>query len=107
MHQISIITHHENGTWWAESDDLPGFSAAADTFEELKTLVFDGVDFYVEENGRLRGFALDIQPAELNAWTRTPTRGSAVLAKAQKIVTSFAPGAPAMSQAMTFGAFAG
>lgn len=30
-----VRLHHEAGTWWAECDDIPGWSAAADTRDEL------------------------------------------------------------------------
>lgn len=47
MRQVTVSFHNEDGVWWAESDDLPGFSAAADTREELVSLVRDGVAFHL------------------------------------------------------------
>lgn len=32
---IMMTIHEENGTWWAQSTALPGFSAAANSREEL------------------------------------------------------------------------
>ena len=34
-----VTYHHEGDTWWAECDDFPGFTAAADTPSELTALV--------------------------------------------------------------------
>lgn len=45
MRVIRMIVHAEGGTLWAESPDLPGFSAAADTFAELRQLIVDGAQF--------------------------------------------------------------
>ena len=36
--------------WWAESDDLPGWSASADSLSELKVLVVDGVRFELDDD---------------------------------------------------------
>lgn len=44
---ITVLIHNEDGAWWAESPDLPGYSAAADTREELETLVFEGVKAFL------------------------------------------------------------
>ena len=57
-HRVSITYHRENDTWWADSDDVPGFSAAADTFAETRKLVRDGLAFYFEDDepSRVREF---------------------------------------------------
>jgi predicted RNase H-like HicB family nuclease len=36
-------------TWWADSTDLPGWFAAADTEEELRALVVSGIRFHTED----------------------------------------------------------
>ncbi|KFI92479.1 hypothetical protein BISA_0881 [Bifidobacterium saguini DSM 23967] len=48
--QVNITYHREDGVWWAESDDMPGFSAAGDTFAETRKNVWEGVDFYFNDN---------------------------------------------------------
>ena len=48
MRRVTVIYHHEGNSWWAESNDLPGFSAAADTREELDALVREGVNFHFD-----------------------------------------------------------
>jgi len=32
---LTIVYHEEGGSFWAESPDLPGFTAAADTLGEV------------------------------------------------------------------------
>ena len=68
MRQVTVRYHKEAGVWWAESPDLAGFSAAADSREELKALVRDGVSF-----------ALDDEPHILleASWTDHTGAGSA------------------------------
>ena len=48
--QVNITYHREDGVWWAESDDMPGFSAAGDTFAETRKNVWEGVDFYFNDH---------------------------------------------------------
>jgi predicted RNase H-like HicB family nuclease len=50
MDTIRVIYHHENGTWWAESPDVQGWSAAADTYAETRQLAEDGVRFALERD---------------------------------------------------------
>lgn len=48
MRRVTVVNHREGESWWAESPDLPGFSAAADSSDELDEMVRDGVDFYLD-----------------------------------------------------------
>lgn len=48
MKFIRVIYHHEEGSWWAESPDLKGWIAAANTFEEIVELAEEGVPFALE-----------------------------------------------------------
>jgi predicted RNase H-like HicB family nuclease len=48
MDQIHVIYHLEEGSWWAESPDLKGWTAAADTYEEIVELVEEGIPFALE-----------------------------------------------------------
>jgi predicted RNase H-like HicB family nuclease len=48
MRQITIRYHRDN-QWWADSPDVPNYTAVADSFAELRDLVFDGIDFVVGE----------------------------------------------------------
>ena len=48
MRSVTVTVHHEGVSWWAESDELPGFSALAASRAELREMVASGVDFYLE-----------------------------------------------------------
>ena len=46
--QIELIVHLEQGepsavSWWAESADVPGFSAFADSLADLRTLAHESL----------------------------------------------------------------
>jgi predicted RNase H-like HicB family nuclease len=47
--EVAVVYHQEGDTWWAESDDAPGFFAAADTLPELRGLVWSGLPFHFGE----------------------------------------------------------
>lgn len=49
MREVRIHYHWEPEGWWAESPDLPGFSAAGATFNEVRDLAVGGVEFAVDE----------------------------------------------------------
>ena len=38
-----LRAHHEDDTWWAECDDLPGWTAAAETWDDLLGLVAEAM----------------------------------------------------------------
>lgn len=40
---INVTYHAEAGTWWAESPELPGFTAMAEDFAGIRELVSDAV----------------------------------------------------------------
>ena len=50
MDHVRVIHHHENDSWWAESPDLPGWFAAADTYAEAHQLAEEGVRFDLERD---------------------------------------------------------
>jgi predicted RNase H-like HicB family nuclease len=43
------IQYHCDGQWWADSPDLPNYTAVANSFAELRDLVLDGVEFAAGE----------------------------------------------------------
>lgn len=49
MRKVRIRYHYEPEGWWAESPDVPGFSAAGATFMEVRQLAFEGIEFACEE----------------------------------------------------------
>lgn len=48
MRTINVTYHREAGTWWAESADVPGYTAVADSMASLRPLVADGLAFALE-----------------------------------------------------------
>jgi predicted RNase H-like HicB family nuclease len=48
MEPVRVIYHHEDGGWWAKSPDVKGWTALADTYEEIVELVEDGIPFALE-----------------------------------------------------------
>jgi len=47
MRRINVDYHHEDDSWWAESDDVAGFTAVANSFDELRRLTVKGLGFYL------------------------------------------------------------
>jgi predicted RNase H-like HicB family nuclease len=45
METVRVIHHYEPDGWWAESPDVQGWYAAADSYPELVELVEEGVPF--------------------------------------------------------------
>jgi hypothetical protein len=39
------VEYHDEGTWWAECNDFPGWSAAADSRAELDALVAEFIEW--------------------------------------------------------------
>lgn len=46
MKVTRIIEHEERGTWWAESPDAPGFSAAGLTRDAVRSLVEEAANLW-------------------------------------------------------------
>jgi len=62
MKAIRVNYHHEEGSWRAESPDLKGWTAIADTWEELVKLVEEGIPFALECEAELE----HVQPGSAN-----------------------------------------
>jgi predicted RNase H-like HicB family nuclease len=45
-----VVYHQEGGIWWAESPDVEGFGASADSLDELRPMVREGIAFYLEDD---------------------------------------------------------
>lgn len=46
MAVVQVTYHHEDDAWWAESDDMPGFSAVGNRFDEVRQLVREAAPQY-------------------------------------------------------------
>ncbi|MDO8210778.1 type II toxin-antitoxin system HicB family antitoxin [Conexibacter sp. CPCC 206217] len=49
MRTAQLIYHDAPEGWWAASPDLPGYSAAGTSFEEVRDLARDGAPWYADE----------------------------------------------------------
>lgn len=50
MQIVRVIYHHEAHGWWAESPDVDGWYAAADTYAEAVKFAEDGVRFALDHD---------------------------------------------------------
>ncbi len=72
MRSVTVRYHQEDGAWWAETDDLKTFSAAGDSYEEVRDRVRTAlpellgcpVELYedVTAVGAEVGFSLQVMP---------------------------------------------
>lgn len=72
MRSIEVIYHRENGSWWAESDDLPGFSALARDFESVRNLVREAATAESEEYQLVE----ELEGLPLNWSVRSPAKAA-------------------------------
>jgi predicted RNase H-like HicB family nuclease len=50
MHEYTVIFEQgKDGGWGAYAPDLPGLGVAAETREEVATLIREGIQIYIEE----------------------------------------------------------
>jgi len=61
--KVLMQYHQETDGWWAESRDLPGFSAAGATFREVRDQAHEGARLYLEEPVQVE----DLAPTDLGA----------------------------------------
>ena len=61
---LVIFEQGKDGGWGAYAPDLPGLGVAAESREEVETLIRDGIKIYVEE---LQSDGLPIQVASSTA----------------------------------------
>lgn len=48
--QVRVVYHFEDGSWWADSEDAPGYYAGAATLEQLRERVREGLEFHFEDS---------------------------------------------------------
>jgi len=48
MTTINLVIHHAQGTWWAESPDLEGFTVVAASLAELRVTAREAVTFHLD-----------------------------------------------------------
>ncbi len=50
MTTVRVDYHREGEQWWADSVDVPGWVAGADTLEETRNMVTEGLPFLLEDD---------------------------------------------------------
>lgn len=100
MTQYTIDYHEEDGQWWADSPDVPGYSAWGGSLEEVRALVREGLAFATDNHlaepherltaARVPATSRDEFGAVRNLWT-------VISGVASDAAATFAPraGAPA------------
>ncbi|HET7416434.1 MAG TPA: type II toxin-antitoxin system HicB family antitoxin [Solirubrobacterales bacterium] len=53
MKPIRVIYHQEDEGWWAESPDVKGWTAVADTYTEIVKLAEEGIPFALEREAEI------------------------------------------------------
>jgi predicted RNase H-like HicB family nuclease len=48
MERDRVIYHHEGEGWWAESPDVPGWTAVGKSYAEILKLAEEGIPFALE-----------------------------------------------------------
>ncbi|MBB4913392.1 type II toxin-antitoxin system HicB family antitoxin [Streptosporangium saharense] len=50
MRKVTVVYHHEDNIWWAESTepDLQTFAATGGTLDEVRELAKEGIAFYLD-----------------------------------------------------------
>lgn len=88
MTHVRVIYHQDAGAWWADSPDLDGYVAVAESLDDLRVLVREGVAFHLETDAPVeilestdRGSTVgtwrikEFPEAFASAGTANPTRG--------------------------------
>lgn len=49
MAEVQVVLHNDDGAWWAEAPDVPGFAATAASRLELRERVAEALNFFLNE----------------------------------------------------------
>lgn len=49
MRRVTVVIHQEPEGWWAESPDLDGWSAAAESLDALREQIRGGLEFFLDD----------------------------------------------------------
>ncbi len=64
MYRATVIYHYESDGWWAESPNFPGFTAAGESFNEVRELVREGLCDFCEDELILEEIVIPIESAD-------------------------------------------
>jgi predicted RNase H-like HicB family nuclease len=53
---VRVLHHHEGNSWWAESPDVKGWSAAGDSFPEVVRLAEEGIPLALKREAELQHY---------------------------------------------------
>jgi len=56
MERVRVIYHHEGEGWWAESPDVPGWTAVGKSYAEILKLAEEGIPFALEREVPIEHF---------------------------------------------------
>jgi predicted RNase H-like HicB family nuclease len=45
---VRVLYHREDNSWWAESPDVKGWTAAGDSYDEVRKLAEEGIPFALD-----------------------------------------------------------
>ena len=62
MQEIRVWYHWEPEGWWAESPDLPGFSATGHTFQDVRDQTRSALSFFCEDDVQILEQAVPMTP---------------------------------------------
>ena len=71
MRKVQVVYRRSEDGWWAESPDVPGWTAVGDSFEEVRDLAQEGLPFFAEEQLIVEEAKLPTQAARIN-WKVRP-----------------------------------
>lgn len=56
---VRVLYHEEPEGWWAESPEIPSWTVAGESYDEVRELVVDGVSFALASEAEERGETFD------------------------------------------------
>jgi len=68
MRQVHLEYINDDGTWSAESPEVPGYSALGDSREEVAELAREGLPFFLGEPVIVIDEDRFVAPAQASAW---------------------------------------
>ena len=85
MRNVQVQYHREDGSWWADSQDVDGFYAVGASFDETRALAQEGLAFYLDgeavrvvekfENGAAVDVASAVSVPAKGWWTEAFAHG--------------------------------
>jgi predicted RNase H-like HicB family nuclease len=87
MRRVLVAYHHESDGWWAESPDVPGWTAAGESFDEVRDLAREGLAFFLEEEVSIEEIGIPTEAAQV-VWREGPRMSGVRTAVSDSQLTS-------------------